>query len=118
VRIASRHNRFVVAVASGDDAVSKDPAFPLREDDVADLDLQRRTAAHHENVAGSDRRKHAVSVRPQARLAGLAEEFSEQFRDGRQEFLLLDPPQAPPPEVLPQASAMVSKSRSRTNSGF
>jgi len=112
-----------------DQPMNKKPPLSRNQHDVSGNDLFRPTL-DAENIARPDRRKHAVSERLQAYAAARAENFHRKIElmivaslahhcHGRcYELFRLKRHCSSVGLTLPQAKAMVSKTRSYRNSGF
>jgi hypothetical protein len=87
--------------------------------DVSGLDLLDGPTADEEHIAWPDCGKHAVPVDPHTRLTKTEQHFSDQGRSGvRQDVFRTDLHAPLVGFTLPQASAIVSNTCSRTKAGF
>jgi hypothetical protein len=110
-RIAARHEAGAMA---GDDAMGEEPALANEDDDVADMGALGGTGAHEEDVAGTDGGKHARALHAQPQAAGGSNERGGKLYELRR-LVLHDAWVA---LILPQASAIVSNTRSWRKAGF
>src|SRR5262249_35116025 len=90
----------------------------LDEHDVAFIDVVDAAAVNREDIARADRREHAPTRGAKPHAAEAAEHARQQRGSDAQEFFLTNLHWPMTGFVLPHASAIVSKSCSRTKAGF
>jgi hypothetical protein len=110
--------------------MDKKPPVPRHQHNVSRNDLVPSPVLDAENIAGPDRRKHAVSQRQQAYAAAGAQNFRRKIElrivaslgcdchGRRYELFRLKRHCSSVGLILPQAKAIVSKTLSYRNSGF
>ena len=105
--------------APAHDAVREEAVTERKQRDIADLNLMDAAPLDEEHVARADCGEHARPGHLEARGAEAAQHVGkEAWSDRPQEVFLTDLHGPLVGLILPHASAIVSKTCSRTNDGF
>jgi hypothetical protein len=119
--VALRHEygRARVVDILAHDAMGKEPMVEGEQDDIRDANVFDGTALENQHVMRPDRREHTRAGHLDPCGAKAPQRVGNERRHGRRQELFLTALHGPLVGLIfPHASAIVSKTCSRTNAGF